>query len=1163
VDTTVRAAGRVGRRPGAGGWALRVVLARLRPQAAILAVVLAVCLLAATLLSALAVLVDASERFGVRTALSRTPVEETRLDVTVDIGEASPGPAIAALDAQVRTLFGGLPTRTTTHLVSPLAAVTSPPALDRAGTGWLTYYADYDGITGAATLVRGRWPIDGAGAAGSDGAGSDGAGADGAVPVAIPERLATDLGLGPGDRFTTSQEGSAGSSRALVVGVYRVRTPAEAQVWTDDPLHGRAYDPARPVPFAFGLTANAYGPLVASRAAFVAKAVGTGSVYRHDTPDLSRLPLDQLHPLGERAAAAATGFPRELGRYGERVAAGTRLGSTLDRAERFLVVTRSSIIVMALLLLVLSLAALLLAARLLAERRVTEQSLMQARGASGRQLAALAATEALGVAAVVVVTAPLLARWLYRVLATRPDFVAAGMDVDPGVPAAAWRTAAAAGAVFVVVLLAPLLRRGPTFVESEQAGARQDRRTVLQRSGLDVALVALAAVAYWQLRAYRSPLVSAHVDPVLVAGPALALLGGALVTVRIVPVVARLLERLAARGRSVVFPLAAWEVGRRSRRAVGAVLLLSLALAVGTFGVSFLRTWRTSQQDQADFRVAADARVTTDPEANVLAAGHALAAVPGAGTLLPVTRLDTVLGRDDDRFLVYPPADGPDVQLLAVDSTRVGPLLGGRVVRPGGESAAALTALPHLAPRTPAAALPVPGSPRSMSLRVTATPRDARAARMGATVRLVLQDGTGARQVVTAGTVAADGRPALLRAPLVGTAAAVTPPLGLVAVQTVWGPRADPGSGSDAGDGSDDGSGDVPGAADIPLDLRIDQVEVRDTALNAAGSQGVLGTALVLDRPTTWNVSSLDATGAGRQPTGAGRTLLEGRVALSPYLKGLLGAQPVVFTTWPADGGAVAAVVSRPVLEATDAAPGQSFAVRVGDVGARAGIDTVVPFLPGLDPTRAQLLVDYDALTRRLVEMGAATLPVTEWWAQVPDARAAGWADEVTARGLGTATSRAGLGRDLQRQPLRVGISGALWLVVLAAAAFAGTGFAMHTTVAVRLRRVEFSQLRALGVTRRALTAVVWAESLLLALLGVGAGIGLGALLALLVAPMVSLAADGSSPMPPVLVHIAWWPDIALLTAGVCAVLAVVLLVVTSALRRSALGAVLRLGDER
>jgi len=144
-----------------------------------------------------------------------------------------------------------------------------------------------------------------------------------------------------------------------------------------------------------------------------------------------------------------------------------------------------------------------------------------------------------------------------------------------------------------------------------------------------------------------------------------------------------------------------------------------------------------------------------------------------------------------------------------------------------------------------------------------------------------------------------------------------------------------------------------------------------------------------------------------------------------------------------------------------------------------------------------------------------------------------------------------------------VGISGALWLVVLAAAAFAGTGFAMHTTVAVRLRRVEFSQLRALGVTRRALTAVVWAESLLLALLGVGAGIGLGALLALLVAPMVSLAADGSSPMPPVLVHIAWWPDIALLTAGVCAVLAVVLLVVTSALRRSALGAVLRLGDER
>src|SRR5690606_24571636 len=199
----------------------------------------------------------------------------------------------------------------------------------------------------------------------------------------------------------------------------------------------------------------------------------------------------------------------------------------------------------------------------------------------------------------------------------------------------------------------------------------------------------------------------------------------------------------------------------------------------------------------------------------------------------------------------------------------------------------------------------------------------------------------------------------------------------------------------------------------------------------------------------------------------------------------------VVFTTWQPSSGPVPAVVNARLLTATDTAAGDALAVRLGNVAARASLTTVVPYLPGLDPDRPQVLADYDALTRRIVETGGAALPVTEWWAQVPPERAAAWADAVTAGGAGTAVSRGRLGEDLQRQPLRVGITGALWLVVLAAAAFAGTGFAMHTTVAVRLRRVEFAQLRALGVTRRALTAVVWAESGLLAVLGTVCGVGL------------------------------------------------------------------------
>ena len=138
---------------------------------------------------------------------------------------------------------------------------------------------------------------------------------------------------------------------------------------------------------------------------------------------------------------------------------------------------------------------------------------------------------------------------------------------------------------------------------------RQDRRGGLARSGADLALLVLAGVAIWQLDSYRSPVSAtgaAQLDPVLVAAPALLLLAGAVLALRLLPVVTSVGERLAARSRSLVSPLAAWEVGRRPARAAGAVLLLTLALAVGSFSQSFLSTWRTSQLDQADLATGTD-----------------------------------------------------------------------------------------------------------------------------------------------------------------------------------------------------------------------------------------------------------------------------------------------------------------------------------------------------------------------------------------------------------------------------------------------------------------------------------------------------------------------------------------------------------------------------
>ena len=281
-------------------------------------------------------------------------------------------------------------------------------------------------------------------------------------------------------------------------------------------------------------------------------------------------------------------------------------------AQSNLAVTRVSLVIVGLMLVVLAVTVLLLAARLLADRRAPEQTLMSSRGASGRQLLRLATLEAAVVALVTTLVSPWLAGLLFQAITAVGPLAEAGLHHDPGRPPSLWITCAVSSFVLAAVLLGPLLRRRGSVVDAEQQLVRQDRRGGLARSGADLALLVLAGLAVWQLRAYRSPVVEAgpgRIDPVLVAAPALLLLAGAVLALRLLPLVARAGERMAARSRSLVSPLAAWEVGRRPGRAAGAVLLLTLALAVGTFSQSFLSTWRTSQGDQVDLAVGTDVRL--------------------------------------------------------------------------------------------------------------------------------------------------------------------------------------------------------------------------------------------------------------------------------------------------------------------------------------------------------------------------------------------------------------------------------------------------------------------------------------------------------------------------------------------------------------------------
>ena len=77
------------------------------------------------------------------------------------------------------------------------------------------------------------------------------------------------------------------------------------------------------------------------------------------------------------------------------------------------------------------------------------------------------------------------------------------------------------------------------------AAVRPGSRTAAQALGVDIALVAIAAVGVWQLRVYGAPLTRnargvLGLDPLLVVAPALGLLTGVVLATRLFPRLAQL-----------------------------------------------------------------------------------------------------------------------------------------------------------------------------------------------------------------------------------------------------------------------------------------------------------------------------------------------------------------------------------------------------------------------------------------------------------------------------------------------------------------------------------------------------------------------------------------------------------------------------------------------
>ncbi|GAA1784462.1 ABC transporter permease [Actinomadura chokoriensis] len=1096
--------------------------------------VLAACATALFATTVLAVLVGYTGSVT-REGLRRTLADATFASVGTTIGTHVPANGLTEVRGQVdralEQIYGDVPLAVSMSVRSDSYTL---PGQEKSDHPELTAFATYTGIEKHARLAEGRWP----------------AATAGELEAALPAAAAKAIGAHVDDVLTLHGRVDKKSVvKVRVVGLFDVPDP-RLYVWQDDRLITTGVE---------RLDYTTYGPFVVPPEVFAAEFTGTGSDARFTVmPDLRGVESGDLAPLGDRVTRAGDTF-KDIG-GGAQFTVVTKLPELTAQLDGAVLVARSTMLIPVIQLVLLAGCAWLLVARLLADHRRGEVALLRTRGLGMGQLARLGIAEGLLIVLPAAVLGPLLAPPLLRLAGHAPAVRASGLRLDAGSAAPLWAVSVLTALACAVALTIPTLRgANRTFVEA-QAGMGRQSRGGLRGSGVDLALLVVAGLAVWQLTRYGADGAggagdgTSGIDPFIVSGPALALLAGGVLLLRIVPGVSRVAERVATRGRGLVPVLGTRQVGRRQLRYAGPVLLLVMAMAVGVLSVTTMATWRTSQTDQADFQSGADLRLTpatgtTSTTAGgggpaVLGQGGRFAALPGVTAATAVLRTEADLGNE--------PAT-----LLAADTGELG-----RVLRVQPDLRRDLR-LGELAKARPAAAaLTVPGKPRRLlfDLRLTRTGPapggDEPAADAGYKVAVTVVDAHGLARQAELPAFPADGDEhtvALDIAGLAGPGGVPSYPLSVGGVHYAY--DENPYTG--------------------PMDLQV--LGVRgDAAGDARPSAGLRWDVFAFSPDPTKPIEP--------KPKDAGDALAE--IALpatadpNPSRGIYSSATGAAVHAIPAAGAPsrrgpqngdlqppVPGVVTAEMAERAKVGVGGTVTVSTVDGDQPVKVLGIAPALPTMPAGRPGVLVDLPTLTQsRIAADGVTTDSIEpgEWWASARGGDTAAAVRALTDHPAWgeVAADRVKVRAELRDAPLGAALQGALVLGFGAALAFAVIAFVVNAAVTAGERTREFAVLRALGVHPRQVAGMLAIEQAYLVVLGLLGGTFLGLAVARLVVPHVVLSVRSAQPYPPAEL-VVQWPVVLGVLAGVAAVLGLVLPPVIRVLRRRDPGAGLRVGEDR
>ncbi len=1057
------------------------IVRRLLPHRLALAAAALTVVLAATVLAALAAFSATVSSHAVRTSLAGN--SGTTISVTATVDSAATVPRVSGrLRTSLPSALGGAPVTTWGAASSDYLDFPRGIGLPNAQTHLISLTALY----AHAVLVAGSWPTVVSGSA--------------AVPAAVPVGLARLLHLAAGQRLRLHESVSGGLVNVRITGIFRPLQPG-SPYWLLGSASGGVQQS--------GGFAD-YGPLVTTPAAMVAGHVPVAAAAWAAVPDVARLGAGDLQTLAGRLQSALNNVSGMGGLQNQAVATG--LPGLLSGLGTALVVARSQLAIGAAILLVIAGATLALATVMLSSQRQAEAALLRSRGASRWQLAGTGLAEAVLLVLPAVIAGPLLAGLLLPPLARHGPLSRSGLRLPVAFPAAAWLAAAVVAAGCLVVIALPWLRAAGSPVRERAQRGRRGALAAATRAGADLGLLVLAGLAGWQLVHYAAPVStglsgSIGIDPILVSAPVLALAAGAVILLRLLPLVVRLGDRAASRGRDMTAAVAAWQISRRPLRQAGPVLLGVLAVATTVLAVAQWSSWQRSAQDQASFATGADERVDLAPQAPLpLSQVAALTHTRGVTGSTPVIRSSIML------------PSSVEATLLALDTRRAVSVAAIRPDLVGGSPRALLDRLSPAATSggrdqlLASRGAPVPGRPAR--LEITAS---LRARSVGQPVLFVnVTDAFGIPYQLQAGVLPGNGASTTLIVPVApGNEAAYPLHITGFSLQYVMPTTQVPEAVLSITS--------VRGAATMTADFGA------PFAAAAAGGQlassVTAGSGEVSAPPVvTHTATSGTSLTVSFQP-GNGIIPSQFGVPASTLPASISVASPAPVATLPA-------AATSAFAAATGQGLGSSFPIQVDNTTVRVTIVSVIAGFPTVGPAGG-IVVDQGLLQQMLAASGTPPQPVTEWWL-----RTAGAAPTRLPGGT-QLTDRASLAASLLANPLGAAPQLAMLAIAAAAVVLAAAGFAVAAATAGERAR-DLALLAALGATRRQLTRLLCLEQAALGIPAAVAGLALGGVLARLVVPAVTLTATGAHPEPAVLVQVplAVPVAVALATAAVPVVIA-------------------------